>query len=150
MQEQNEMNQQISVRIHKEVFSLTQKILTELSSKNLNEQLANYFLQQLQSMSEEDKLKLISAVSKTQQPLIVRSSDELANEIKDKFKKQLNPFGKNLIIQFEIDSSLLSGIEIVMTGFKISWNFRDYLQTIQADAKVRIDSILSQEAKVQQ
>jgi F-type H+-transporting ATPase subunit b len=150
LKEQNEMNQQISDKIHQEVFWLTQKILIEISSRDLNEGIAEHLLQQLQSMNEVDRSKLLNAMSKTEQPVIVRSSEELSSEIRDRFKSQFDSLGKQLNIQFEIDPSLIGGLEILMTGFQISWNFRDYLASIEADAKLSIDNLFSQGVKVHQ
>jgi len=148
--EQKERTLQISNKIQDEVFLLTKKIVAELSSENLNELMVSNFLKQLESMNEVDKGKLINALVKTTQPVIVRSKEELSHAVKDKFKTVIASFGKDLPIQFEMDSSLLGGVELLITGYKISWNFRDYLSSIEADAKGRIDHFFSQEIKVQQ
>jgi F-type H+-transporting ATPase subunit b len=129
--EQN-LSQEISRRTQEEVFNIARKVLKDLAGTSLEERTVDVFAQRFCNLSEEEKKKLVSALSESSSPALIRSAFDLPQKQRDSIKKTIKEtLGIEIQPRFEISPDLISGIELSTDGQKISWSIADYLTSMQ-------------------
>ncbi|ETX11835.1 ATP synthase subunit B [Marinomonas ushuaiensis DSM 15871] len=130
-QEQLSLQGSLSERAQKEVFLIVRKTLNDLAETSLESSMAIVFAQRLADLKEEEKDTLKNAFKEVNQPLIVHTAFELPKEQSELVKKALHAIvGDSVEIQFAIEPTLISGIEINTNGQKIGWSIAEYLTTL--------------------
>lgn len=134
LQEEDEnMNHEIAILTHKEVYSVAGKVLKELANSSLEENIIQIFIKQLHGLKEDDIKKLKSS---DKAGIIIRTAFELTHVQQNEIKNEISKItGKENPFVFEVKSELVSGIELTVGGFKLSWSIEHYLNAIQKDLK---------------
>jgi F-type H+-transporting ATPase subunit b len=136
--EQQSFNQDISQRAQKEVFQVARKVLQDLSNTELETQILQVFIQQLMQLSSSQSKPFIA---NAMEPIVVRSAMVLSDANKDKLQQSIEKiFSIKLLLKFEVDTSLLGGIELVGSGHKLSWNIDDYLSNLEDSIDELVDN----------
>jgi len=130
--EHQTLNQEIMRRIREEVFAISRKALSDLASADLETHMADVFTHRLKKMDNEEKKQLLTAFSSNPHQLTVRSMFELPmiqkSAIQQTIQETLDSKAK---VNFEIVTHLISGIELITNGYKITWNIEEYLVSLQ-------------------
>lgn len=126
------LNQAISLRTQREVFAISRKVLTDLADTALEESILDLFINKLKAIHGEEKDKLTAAIKVTRNPVVVRTSFNLSAELSAATEHAIkDTFGIENQIRFETASDLISGIELVTDGHKLSWSIADYLKSME-------------------
>ncbi len=133
------LNEELARRTQNEVFAITRKTLSDLATKNLEEQMTETFLERLNKLSHAEKDIMKATFETVSAPAIVRSTFHLPaaqrRAIEDAAK---NVFVIATQLQFETAPDLVSGIELTAQGHKIAWSIKDYLSSL----KKSVDEVL--------
>jgi F-type H+-transporting ATPase subunit b len=126
-----ELQQAIKLKTQKEVFSIARKTLSDLAGMNLEARIIEVFLRRLHELNGKEKDTLVSELRTGNTPVVVRTTFNLSPEqqqsIESAVKELLGTPGK---IQFENAPDLVSGIELITSGQKVSWDISDYLSSL--------------------
>jgi len=114
------------------------RVLTDLAESELETQIARVFLQKLRSLTETQRAELtttLTASTKESIPLTLVSTFTLPTDIcaaiATVLQDYFNAVGSAKIeLTCEIQSSLICGIELRSTGYKLAWSMDAYLDTI--------------------
>jgi F-type H+-transporting ATPase subunit b len=113
------------------------RVLTDLASSELETQIARVFLQKLRSLTETERAELVTTLNtstKDSIPLTLVSSFTLPTDIcaasATVLQDYFNAVGSSIEPSYEIESSLICGIELRGTGYKLAWSMDNYLDTI--------------------
>ena len=132
--EYRNLREQIAHRTQAEVFAVARKALADLAGVQLEERMADVFMQRLHGLNSDEKAQLAAMFSSPFQPVIVRSAFELApaqrTAIENTIKETLSA---TVSVRFEVFPDLVSGIELVTQGQKIAWSIGDYLSSLDKD-----------------
>lgn len=114
------------------------RVLTDLAQSDLEAQIARVFLQKLRDLTETERAELVTtlnASTKDSIALTVVSTFTLPTDIGAAIATVLQDYfdavgsGKIELI-YKIESSLICGIELRGTGYKLAWSVDAYLDTI--------------------
>jgi len=131
-EEVGNLNQAIVRRTQDEVFSITRKVLTDLASTSLEEQMSEVFTRRLRELDGQAKSDLGDALKNASDPALVRSAVALPPDQSAAIQKALNEtFSTDIHLRFESDPDLISGIELSTNGQKICWSVADYLTSLE-------------------
>ncbi len=131
-EEQQNLHNEITDRIQKEVFVISGKTLSDLASFSLEEQIVKVFLERLRNLSEEEKKQMNAAFKSSFNAVIVRSAFDLALPQQSDIEKTVREnFNDETQFQFETAPSIVSGIEISANGYKLEWSIKKYLSSIE-------------------
>jgi F-type H+-transporting ATPase subunit b len=123
-----------------EVFGTARKVLEDLASASLEEQIIAEFLKRVEALSESDKKRLVESLMSSAQ-LLIRTAFELTAEKRDRIAKTIvGMAGKSVQCTFEVNSNVLGGIELVADGYKVSWSISEYLNTLKGDAMATVNT----------
>ena len=139
--EQYNLDHDIAKRTQQEVFHVARKALKDLSDVSLEKQIIHVFIKQLEQLSPQQRQQFSG---NTQGNLIIRSSMALDEEDKKILQKEITKvFKTQSPMHFVVDEKLLSGIEIVGSGHKLSWNIDDYLSSLEDSIASLVESKMS-------
>lgn len=126
------LNQNIRQQTQQQVFSITRKILIDLASVGLEQTLIGKFIDKLRDTDNAKKESLLVALKTTNHPAILRSAFRLTPEQCDFFQNKLNDIFKiKISLQFETESNLVAGLELVSNGQKLAWSISNYLASLE-------------------
>jgi F-type H+-transporting ATPase subunit b len=142
--EKQNLNQEINRRTQQEVFAIARKALKDLAGASLEERIVDVFVQKLRELKGEEKKQLVSALSASPSPVLVRTAFDLPQEDSDLIKKAIKEtLGIDIQAKFETVPDLISGIELTTNGQKVAWSIADYLISLEKG----IDELLKEHPK---
>lgn len=135
LEEQKNENKALAEKTQKHVFEISRKALESIASLSLEEQSANTFIKHLKASKEDEKQRFKDAFkSHANTTITVKSAFELPikqqKEINDAVNYLLDATTK---LKFETAPEIISGIELSTNGFKVGWNFSEYLRALEQD-----------------
>ena len=126
------LDEAIRLRTQEEVFAITRKALTDLSSDSLEERVCTVFIRRLRQMDKGEKEGLAKALGTQEGTALVNSAFDLSQEQRDDIQNALvEIFPAELRLQFKTVPELIGGIELVANGHKIAWNIADYIASLE-------------------
>jgi F-type H+-transporting ATPase subunit b len=138
--EQDHLGREMTGRIRQEVFALARKTLGDLAGVDLEERIGEMFVHRLCNLNGSEKEQFGAALKKSSQPVRVRSAFTISpaqrNLVESAIRKA---FPSELSIAFETEPDLVSGIELVTNGQKISWSITDYLSSLEKSTDALFD-----------
>jgi F-type H+-transporting ATPase subunit b len=145
--EARSLNEAISRRAQGEVFAIARKTLKDLAGTTLEERMSAMFTRRLRDLRDEAKQGLVTALSASSAPAIVRSAYELSSEQRAAVRQALNEcVSLEVAVQFETAPELVSGIELTSNGQKVAWSISDYLRSLEEGVKELLDEQVRFEA----
>ena len=116
-------------RIARQVQEIARHVLSELAGHELESFLMQRFLEHLDSSEEwrvfRDRHGWQSA------HIVLRTAFPLSSELQAEQSRQIAARTGGSVIQFEVDSRLLCGLELVVGDHKLQWNVDHYLDTLE-------------------
>jgi F-type H+-transporting ATPase subunit b len=116
-----------------QVVRLVQKVLGDLSDRNLQQQTAGFLIEKLHELGDAEKEKLWTTMEQlnTSQAVVI-SSYELDGQQKHELADLLRELsGRKLECEFEVSESLGFGVEVRVGGWRLGWNLASYLQGLR-------------------
>ncbi len=138
--EQNNLQHEIIGRITTEVFSIAEKVLSELADESLEDRVVKVFCERLRKSEKADITVMTGLFRQSNHPPIIRSAYTMTPENRERVKKTvMEVFSIDSDIVFETDANQISGIELSMNGHSISWNIKAYLDELNVTAEAALD-----------
>jgi len=130
--ETRDLNQILRRRIQEEVFSITRKVLIDLSSKDLEECISEMFIHRLRTIDDTSKTMFTDTLKNKDSFIVIQSSFELPEKQRLSLQKALRKFfAADIALRFEVSPNLIGGIELIMQGQKVAWSISDYLTSME-------------------
>lgn len=129
---QENLSDQLAKKTQQEVFSITKKALAELASTNLEEQSVQVFIKKIKAINDKDKKQFLEAFHSDSHPISVKSAFDLSEKEQKNIKSAIGTIlGDDGKYKFETDSKMISGIELATNGYKLSWSFSAYINSLE-------------------
>jgi F-type H+-transporting ATPase subunit b len=117
----------------REVFSIARKALTDLAESSLEERMTDVFIRRLQSLDAPAKTELAAALKAVTSTPLLRSAFALPTAQRETIQQVLKQnFSTDIAIQFDTVPDLIGGIELSVSGKKVSWNIANYLAVLES------------------
>jgi F-type H+-transporting ATPase subunit b len=121
-----------AAKAQQQVFAITKKALKEMASSSLEEQSVNTFIKRMHALNDDEKQQFITAFKSNANTILVRSAFDLPAPQQAAMTDAVNEtLGTKTTLQFKTTPDLISGIELTTNGYKLSWSFAEYLQSLQ-------------------
>lgn len=127
----------------REVFDIARKALSDLASADLEERLGTVFMRRLRELTPEAKGSLAAALKAPNASAILYSRFELGAKMQASIRNALNEtFSADIGLAFETTPDILCGIELAVSGLRLSWDIAEYLKILEekVDALSSADS----------
>jgi F-type H+-transporting ATPase subunit b len=129
--EENLLQKEFIQKTQAEVLQIARKTLADLASVSLENQMVQVFAKRLETLDKSEKEILVKSVKVSQRAILIRSVFDITSEQRQVLKKLLNEhLDEEIEVEFELKPTLLSGIELVTDGYKLSWNMDEYLHQL--------------------
>ncbi|CAN5541580.1 ATP synthase subunit B [soil metagenome] len=133
-EKQENDNNEMSEKIQQQVFAITRKALADIASISLEEQSANTFNKHLKELKDDEKKQFIDAFKSNSNAILVRSAFDLPAKQQAEIKDAVNVIlSADTHLQFKTTPEIISGIELSTNGYKLSWSFSAYLNSLEKD-----------------
>ena len=130
--EQKTFADEIARQTQDQVFSISRKILRDLAESSLEERIATVFTRQLHAMSGNAKQELSEALTKSSEPVRIRSAFDLPENQQNAIRRAINEISSaDIPVRFELALDGIGGIELTANGRKIAWSIDEYLTSLQ-------------------
>lgn len=140
--EQYNFGHDISQHTQQEVLHIVRKALRDLSEVELETQMTQVFIKQLEQLTPQQRPQF---TENTSSELVIRSAMPLSEGNKSVLQQVISRvFSVRSALHFEVDSTLICGIEMVGNGHKLSWNIDDYLLGLEEKVSNLIETKVAQ------
>ncbi len=134
--EQDSLRHEIGCRTRQEVFAISRQALADLASTALEAQMAEVLAQRLRETSREDRERFTDFAGHSEHGILVKSAFELPDAARASIQQAVNEvLAADADIRYEVDSELVSGLELLTNGYKIGWSVGDYLESLEKKAE---------------
>lgn len=135
-QELQNLQQEILKKNIAEVYATSTKILTDLAGIDLHNAMLEKFITRLEVLPVEQKTNLFNALENANNIVLLRSAFEFSEQDKNKIIQTLQTLFVNQDLsapdlRFKLIPELVAGIEMSVSGWKLAWSIRHYMQSIQ-------------------
>ena len=131
-EEQEQLATEVKNQTQQEVFAIARKVLADLASRSLEEQITAVLLRKIIELNKEERLAFMTAIKPEQGPLFLKSAFDIKPEQQEAIRKTLqDTFKQDFQLNFQESQNIVSGIELSANGYKLSWNINDYINTIE-------------------
>lgn len=138
--ERDSLCDQIARRTQDEVFAIARKTLSDLAAATLEERMTEVFIDRLRGLNGADKGAIASFLEDSRKPALVRSAFDLPQEQRTAIEHAIKEIlARQTTVQFETAPALVSGIELVTDGYKVTWNIADYLASLEKSVREAMD-----------
>lgn len=139
---------QLSKETAAQIIDLIERVLQDLSERNLEEQTVDYFCERLEQLPEEKKLQLQKNIQAQQvNKAEIISSFPLTEDHKHKLMNLLRQVTETeLEIAFKKSGELGFGMEIHLKGWSMTWNLARYIEQLAKE----IDRFLVEQSTIDQ
>ncbi len=126
------MRSEVARRNQQEVFSIAEKMLTDLAGISVETRMSELFVAYLAERSDELKAQFTSTEKSGADLALVRSAFTLPSAQKTVIEKALShTFSTEFTTRFDTAPELINGLELTINGWKLVWSFSDYLATLE-------------------
>jgi F-type H+-transporting ATPase subunit b len=137
-----ELNQEVAQQIRAEVFAITRRVLSDLAGTSLEAAMTDAFATKLRAINGEARNELGLAHATGTSPALVHSAFDLDGSQQDVIRTALNEtFSTEIPVRFEVEPSLLGGIELSSGGQKIAWSVDDYLGSLEKGIAILLGEV---------
>jgi F-type H+-transporting ATPase subunit b len=134
--------QNLKQRLAREVLAITRRALQEMGSLELEQHLAETFLDRFRQLDPEEQEAIRESINETGGELIITTAFELPGEIRHKIAAQVQErFGRELTLRFTTAEELLAGIELSTSSRKLAWSLGSFLDTLEEDLSLAFQEL---------
>ncbi len=121
----------------KSSVDIASKILDKISDSDLTDQIFDVFIKKIKSLEKE---KLQEEIKSNDKKIILSSSDSLSEKQKNIFEETISEqFNDSVEILYEIDESLIKGLELQLDSLTVHTNVKNYLKEAEDNIKKILD-----------
>jgi F-type H+-transporting ATPase subunit b len=117
-----------------EIYTIARRVLHDLANQELEWHIINTFIKRLQNMEEDEKKAIKEFHQKPQQELVIKSTFEIPENIRQIIQKALQEqLNGDISLQFKTSPDLICGVELEAQGKRITWSLDSYLDSLEED-----------------
>lgn len=133
-------------RVARQVFVVVRRALDDLAHADLESQVITLFVRRLQEMPTEEASALLPARGATSLQVTVRSGFEVPSPKRQQVIDALQALlardddSAPISVRWELEPTLLCGIELQVRDRRIGWSLRDYLDELEEETAALLDA----------
>jgi|JFJP01.1.fsa_nt_gi F-type H+-transporting ATPase subunit b len=136
--QQESFLREVSHRTMQQLQTTVRRVLADLADSELEMQMARVFLQKLQNLAESERAELVTTLNAATQDRIALTlvstfslPTHICTDIATVLQSYFDVIGSGKVaLNCEIQSSLICGIELRGSGYKLAWSMDAYLDAI--------------------
>lgn len=132
-EEQAHFNRELRQKTMEEVFAVAGKALGDLASASLEEQAVNVFLTRLQNLAPGGQQQFTQAMAAQNGAVTIRSAFALPAAQRLQLEQAIRKWSgqQEPSFLYQVQPQLISGLELHVHNYKLSWNLEDYLDELK-------------------
>ncbi len=118
-------------RTAEQIYAIARHALSDLANEELETHIIDTFIKRLQNIGENEKEAIKKF--KPQQEIIIKSSFELTEMMRQRIHEAINNQVGDIRTQFSTAPELICGIELSAHDIRITWSLAGYLDALEED-----------------
>jgi|AMWB02.1.fsa_nt_gi F-type H+-transporting ATPase subunit b len=127
-----------------QVCTVARRVVSELADSSLEERIAACLERRIGELGDEERGELSGHFREQGREIVVRSAFELGAEGRAALVRAVNSLTDAAALRFEVEPSLVCGVEILAGGRSLAWNLQEQLH----DLEERLDEALGKDPGV--
>ncbi|HVX26061.1 MAG TPA: F0F1 ATP synthase subunit delta [Parafilimonas sp.] len=128
------------------MFAIAGKTLSDLSSVSLEEQIIQNLIQRIDQLNDDERKQFSDALNASDKTMKITSAFTLSNAQKASLQKAIaSLINSDVKCNYQVNPQLISGIEIAVKNYKLSWNIENYLDDLKKHVASSISNTNKQE-----
>ncbi|TDG36468.1 F0F1 ATP synthase subunit B [Pedobacter changchengzhani] len=129
---QENLSNEVVQKMQQKVFDITKKVLSEFTSTDVEAQLVEVFIHKIKNISDSDKKQFIDAFHSESSPIVIKTASKLSEKDHKSIKSAIDSvLGDHSKYEFTTDSKMIGGVDLATNGYKLSWSFSAYLNSLE-------------------
>ncbi|MEI6349786.1 MAG: F0F1 ATP synthase subunit B [Verrucomicrobiota bacterium] len=129
----------LTLKAQDEIIAIARQALRDFSGADLEERAASLFVKRLKELDLEERRRIALALKESGEAMVVRSAAPVAAAARQQIEAALTElFDPKASARFETNESLVSGFEVALGGYQLSWTLREYLDSLRKAAAEQI------------
>jgi F-type H+-transporting ATPase subunit b len=122
-----------SLRRHvcEEACTVARSVVTEMADSSLEERMAVCLERRIREMGTGEREELSGHFRASGEEIVVRSAFELSTEGRMALVRAVNSLTDAATLRFEVEPSLVCGVEIFAGGRSLAWNLEEHLEDLE-------------------
>jgi F-type H+-transporting ATPase subunit b len=126
--------QNFAAHMQNEIFAVSRQVLSDLAGTDLEECIANRFVEQLKSLEPAEKDRFAASLGSSSSEAVLTSAFELPESGRRQIEAAVEQeLGVTAKIRFVTAPEIVGGIELSTNGHKVSWTIQNYLSSLERD-----------------
>ncbi len=132
-QQQEQFFENLQQKLTQQVYEITRRAFQELADFSLEQQVILTFIRRLENLDQQERRSLAQSLQKSDQGLVIHTSFEVPPESRQKILNSLyhQQIYQGNKVEFATVPELICGIELQASDYKIAWNLKSYLLSIE-------------------
>ena len=132
-QQREQFYEDLEQKLTNQVYEIALKAFQELADASLEQQIIRTFIRRLQNLGEQERQSLAKCLQESDNELLICSSFELSPETRHQIidclhQQQIYHLPQ---VRFARVPELICGIELQAKSYKVPWNLKSYLFSLQ-------------------
>ncbi|WP_455204053.1 F0F1 ATP synthase subunit B family protein [Kaarinaea lacus] len=120
--------------------SIARQALKQLANADLENEIVRAFIQQIQSITDDEVQAITAAYEKSAADIVITSRFEIPSAMQQELSRVLrDQLGIDVPLRFNRSEDLFCGIGLQVSGYKLVWSVDDYLVGVEE----RLQSLLT-------
>jgi F-type H+-transporting ATPase subunit b len=139
--------QELRRRAAAQIVMTVRRILADLANEDLEQRVAEVFLERLQQISKERPATIRTLLQEAGEPLVVQSAFDLPQRTQQRIEQALrNYMADNVEMRSEIVPEMVCGIALARGGQKVGWSVTQYLADLEEHVSALLEEATHREA----
>lgn len=118
-------------QVREEVCKVSRRVLRDISDSSLEERIALCLERRIRNLGGEELAELARHFHASSRDIVVRSAFEMDDNARETMIRVVKTLCDSAIPLFEVEPSMVCGIEISAAGRSLSWNFEHHLDLLE-------------------
>lgn len=140
--EKADLAQQLARTAAGQVLQVSRRAVAGLSGQDQLKSAVDVFLAKLAALDEDIRRRAAETLGHG--PVTIASAQEMANEDRGRLTRAVHEnLAQGTEVEYEVDPDLVLGLELSAPGLRLSWNAKDYIQSIETLVMEALESQLN-------
>jgi F-type H+-transporting ATPase subunit b len=118
-------------RVCEQVCAVSRTVLAGMSDTSLEQRMAVCLERRIRGLGAEEREELSAHFRAAEGEMVVRSAFAMDPEARETVLRTVKSLADGVHLRFEVDPSLVCGIEILAGGRSLAWNLEDHLGNLE-------------------
>jgi len=123
-----------------QIYAIASKALSDLSNSGLEQSIIDTFIRKIKELDHDELDRLRKIIKSSSHEATISSAFEISDDKQQKVTREISGVtGETVDIKYITSQELICGIEFKVNNYKVEWNLKDYIKTLEEEVDRAIE-----------